>query len=108
MPTKKKPQKYKTSKCLESIVQEFELDLLQVIEGCFSPGFLLRFSFRGKNDQGSWFHAGEGSYQFDLHMSPRDFANSLRATADQLDEYWARAFPTAITKEGENEHKAKR
>jgi hypothetical protein len=85
-----------TNHRLEKIVSGFSLRLIEVVHGKFQDGSsVLRFDFVAKDDNGKLFVGGSCATKIDYDMNPRQFANKLRETADALDAYWERAFPTA-------------
>jgi len=86
---------FPTSAKLEAIVAGFRLHLCEVVSGSFedgSPAFRFNFMFAAKSDEGN--RMVDSSCQFPA--TPREFAMTLRRLADELDAYWARAFPEAV------------
>lgn len=80
---------------LEKIVEKFKLRVFEVVPGLPEEGsFLLRFDFSAIDDSERPFTAGSTAIAFSPDESPKDFSDKLRKVADNLDEYWARAFPT--------------
>ena len=89
---------FPTSPALEAIVGGFRIRICEVIERGFRDkrDRQLRVDFVAPSDVGTPMVCGASCVVFSADDSPRDFANSLRAMADNLDAYWARAFPGAL------------
>lgn len=89
---------YPTSKALEKIVEGFELTILEAIPGHMGKDgdIVLRLAFEADDDNGRRFQAGCTATYFSKGLQPRDVSATLRDMAQQLDEYWARAFPGAM------------
>jgi len=85
-----------TSPELESIVSGFRLRVCEVI--WLNKGDRqFRLDFVAESDAGTPLVCGASTVVFREDDSPREFAKSLRCMADNLDAYWARAFPSAVS-----------
>jgi hypothetical protein len=83
-----------TSPALDKIVEGFRLRICEVIENQNMK--VLRFDFVADSDDGRPLVCGATQIGFLAEDDPRDFAEKLRGCADMLDNYWARAFPSAV------------
>jgi len=84
------------------LVSRFRLRICEVVTGGSWGRYIFRFDFIGfmPDDQNPLI-AGATSMAFSATDNPRDVTKILRRTADALDDYWALAFPGAISKGGD-------
>jgi hypothetical protein len=88
---------FPTSPQLEAIVAGFRLRICEVVRGFHEDGSpVFRFDFVAQSDDGTPMVCGSSCCVFPTTGTPRDFAMTLRMVANNLDAYWARAFPGAL------------
>jgi len=94
---------FPTSPQLESIVSEFRLRVCEVIDSGFpnKGDRVFRVDFVAKSDAGTPLVSGATCVVFGVKDSPRDFAKTLRSMSDNLDSFWARAFPSALNSDSD-------